>query len=71
LSIAHKVYSDGSIKKRFVINLSRWVNIFIVKDVFKMASFQDALAQSAKGDFQSVFSITKAYHHLRLSPESY
>jgi hypothetical protein len=36
-----------------------------------MAHSQEALAQSSKGDFPSVFDISKAYHHIRLSPESY
>jgi hypothetical protein len=71
LSVAFKVNADGSIKRRLFINLSRWVNGFITTDRFKMARFQDALAQSSKGDFQSVFDISKAYHHLRLLPESY
>jgi hypothetical protein len=71
LSVAFKVNLDGCIKRRLVIDLSRWVNDFITPDCFKMARFQDALAQSSKGDFQSVFDISKAYHHLRLSPESY
>jgi hypothetical protein len=71
LSVAFKVNADGSIKRRLVIDLSRWVNGFNSPDRFKMARFQDALAQSSKGDFQSVFDISKAYHHLWLSPESY
>jgi hypothetical protein len=36
-----------------------------------MAQFQEVLAQSSKGDYQSVFDILKAYHHLRLHPSSY
>jgi hypothetical protein len=71
LSVAFKVNMDGSIKKRLVIDLSRWVNGFVRPDSFKMAQFQDALAQSSKGDYQSVFDISKAYHHLRLHPSSY
>jgi hypothetical protein len=70
LTVALKVNADGSIKKRLVIDLSRWVNAFIKPDHFKMARFQDALDQSAKGDYQSVFDISKAYHHLRLNRES-
>jgi hypothetical protein len=62
---------DGTIKKRLVIDLSRWVNGFVRPDSFKMAQFQDALAQSSKGDYQSVFDISKEYHHLRLQPSSY
>jgi hypothetical protein len=71
LTVASKVNADRSIKKRLVIDLSRWVNGFIKPDHFKMARFQDALDQLAKGDYQSVFDISKAYHHLRLHPESY
>jgi hypothetical protein len=51
LSVAFKINLDGTIKKRFVINISRWVNKFVVLSSFKMASFQDALAQTTKGDF--------------------
>jgi hypothetical protein len=54
-----------------VIDLSRWVNGFVRADSFKMAQFQDALAQLSKGVYQSVFDIPKAYHHLRLHPSSY
>jgi hypothetical protein len=43
LSVALKINSNGSIKKRLVINLSRWVNNFVIPDKFKMAKFQDAL----------------------------
>jgi hypothetical protein len=71
LSVALKVNMDGSIKKRLVIDLSRWLNRFVRPDSFKMAQFQDALAQSLKGDYQSLFDISKAYHHLRLHPSSY
>jgi hypothetical protein len=70
-SVAFKVNMDGSIKKRLMIDLSKWVKGFVRPDFFKMAQFQDALAQSSKGDYQSVFDISKAYHHLRLHPSSY
>jgi hypothetical protein len=71
LSVAFKVNPDGSIKKRLVIDLSRWVNKFVIPDRFRMARFQDALAQSNQGDFQSVYNVSKAYHHIRLHPDSY
>jgi hypothetical protein len=71
ISVAFKVNMDGSIKEQLVIDLSRWVNGFVRPDSFKMAQFQDALAKSSKGDYQSVFDISKAYHHLRLHPSSY
>jgi hypothetical protein len=71
LSVAFKVNPDGSIKKRLVIDLSRWVNNFVKPDVYRMSRFQDALDQSDQGDFQSVYDVSKAYHHIRLHPESY
>jgi hypothetical protein len=71
LTVAFKVNSDGTIKRRLVIDLSRWVNWMIVPDKFRMARFHDALAQSSRGDYQSVFDVSKAYHHIRLAPESY
>jgi hypothetical protein len=71
LSVAFKVNPDGSIKKRLVIDLSRWVNKFVVPDRFWMVRFQDALAQSNQGDFQNVYDVSKAYHHISLHPDSY
>jgi hypothetical protein len=70
LSVAFKVNGDRSIKRRLVIDLSRWINKFI-QDKYKMSSFQDALSQSSPGDFQSVYDISKAYHHIHLHPDSY
>jgi hypothetical protein len=71
LSVDFKIKADVSIKRRLVIDLSRWVNKFIRPDKFRMARLQDALAQSSQGDYQSIFDISKAYHHLLFSPESY
>jgi hypothetical protein len=71
LRVAFKVNVDGSIKRRLVIDLSRWVNKFIPASKYLMSKFQDALVMTSPGDFQSVFDILKAYHHLRLAPESY
>jgi hypothetical protein len=36
-----------------------------------MSRFQDALDQLDQGDFQSVYDVSKAYHHICLHPESY
>jgi hypothetical protein len=51
LSLAFKVNADGTIKKRLVIDLSRWINKFVIPDSFCMSRFQDALAQSTASDF--------------------
>jgi hypothetical protein len=36
-----------------------------------MAQFQEALAQLTQNDYQSVYDISKAYHYIRLHPDSY
>jgi hypothetical protein len=69
LSVAFKVNPDGSIKKRLVINLSRWVNNFVKPNVYRMSRFQDVLDQSDQGNFQSVYDVSKVYHHIRLHQE--
>jgi hypothetical protein len=71
LSVAFKINPDGPIKKRLVIDLSRWVNKFVVPDQFCMTQFKDVLEQSVKGDYQSLYNIRKADHHIRLHPNSY
>jgi hypothetical protein len=71
LSVAFKVNGDGSIKRRLVIDLSQWINKFVIPDKYKMSRFQDALSQSSLGDFQSVYDISKTFHHICLHPESY
>jgi hypothetical protein len=71
LSLAFKINRDRSIKQRLIIDLSRWVNEFVSPDSYKMSRFQDALTLLSRRDFQSVYDITKAHHHLRLRPDSY
>jgi hypothetical protein len=43
----------------------------VIPDYFRTARFQDALAQSNQGDFQSVYDVSKVYHHILLYPDSY
>jgi hypothetical protein len=71
LRVAYKINADGSVKNRLVIDLSRWVNKCVVPNSYKMTRFQDALALLSRGNFQSVYNISKAYHHVRLHPDSY
>jgi hypothetical protein len=70
-SVAFKANHDGSLKRRLVLDLSRHVNKLIPDSKFCMTTFGDALTQTSKRDFQYVFDLEAAYHHCRLSPESY
>jgi hypothetical protein len=71
LSVAFKAQPDGTYKKRLVIDLSRHVNKLITKMSYKMTTIGDVLGQTFKGDFQYVFDLEAAYHHVRLHPDLY
>jgi hypothetical protein len=65
LSVAFKIKPDGSYKKRLVIDLSRHVNRLCTDSKYRMCTL------TMKGDFQYVFDLESAYHHLRIHPDSY
>jgi hypothetical protein len=71
LSVAYKLKPDGSYKRRLVIDLSRHINCLILDSKFRMTTFGDVLACTMPGDYQYVFDLEAAYHHCRLSPDSY
>jgi hypothetical protein len=71
LSVAFKIKPYGSYKKRLVIDLSRHVNRLCTDSKYRMCTLGDVLAQTVRGDFQYVFDLESAYHHLRIHPDSY
>jgi hypothetical protein len=71
LSVAFKIKPDGSYKIRLVIDLSRHMNRMCTDSKYLMCTLCDVLAQTVKGDFQYVFHLEAAYHHLRIHPDSY
>jgi hypothetical protein len=71
LSVAFKQKVDGTMKRRLVIDLLRHVNCLIPDSKYRMTTLGDVLSQTMTGDFQFVFDLEAAYHHVRLHPESY
>jgi hypothetical protein len=68
LSVAYKAKPDGGFKKRLVFDLSRHVNLLLTCPKYCMTTMGDVLAQTMPGDFQYVFDLEAAYHHVRLAP---
>jgi hypothetical protein len=62
---------DGELKKRLVLDLLRCVNPAVKDDDYRMTTLQDAVNSTRKGDFQVVFDLKSAFHHVRLHPSSY
>jgi hypothetical protein len=71
LSVAFKQKVGGTMKRRLVINLSRHVNCLIPDLKYRVTTLRDVLSQTMTGDFQFVFDLEAAYHHVCLHPESY
>jgi hypothetical protein len=51
--------------------LSRCVNPSLEDDEFRTATLQDAINSVRKGDFQVVFDLKAAFHHVPLHPSMY
>jgi hypothetical protein len=71
LTVATKSKDGGPLKKRLVLDLSRCVNLACPGDLYTMATLKDALETTTKGDFQLVFDLKSAFHHIRLNPAFY
>jgi hypothetical protein len=71
LTIAVKRKDDEELKKRLVLDLSRCVNPPVKDDDYRMTTLQEAVNSRRKGDFQVVFDLKSAFHHVRLHASSY
>jgi hypothetical protein len=71
-AVKHK--DDGELKKRLVLDLSRCVscvNLTVKDDDYRMTTLQDVVNSTRKGDFQVMFDLKSAFHHVRLHSSSY
>jgi hypothetical protein len=71
LNVAVKRLGDGRLKKRLVLDLSRCLNLAVKDDRYRMTTLQDAIDSTRKGDYQVVFDLKLAFHHVRLHAGSY
>ncbi len=68
LTVSKKYGRDGNIKNRLCWDGSRWVNLFIRVQKVVLSHLQRALEITRKGDFQVVYDLKAAYHHVRIHP---
>jgi uncharacterized protein YeaO (DUF488 family) len=71
LTVAVKHKDNGELKQRLALYLSRCVNLAINDDDNCMTTLQDAINSTRKGDFQVVFDLKLAFHHIRLHTSMY
>ncbi len=60
---------DGAVTHRLVLDVSRWVNLFTSPASVRLAHLEKALEITKKGDYQTIFDLRSAYHHVMIAPE--
>jgi hypothetical protein len=71
LKVAIKTNADGGKKLRLVLDLSMAVNLALKDDDYRMTTLQYAINGTVKGNFQVVFDLKSAFHHIPLHPSVY
>jgi hypothetical protein len=67
LSIAEKIEPDGSKKLRLVWDGSRCINPILDKQKVTLAHFHRCLEITNKDEYQVVYDLKSAFHHIRIS----
>ena len=70
LTVATKVIEGGKLKQRLCLDLSRHVNPMVKHEVSKLSTFKTALSLILPGDFQGVYDLASAYHHIRMGAQT-
>ena len=70
LTVTTKTVEGGKLKHRLCLDLSRYVNPMVKHEASKLSTFKTALSLILPGDFQGVYDLASAYHHIRMGPQS-
>ena len=68
LTVSLKTGRDGKIKKRLCWDGSRCVNKYIKEQKVTLSHLQRALEITKEQDFQIVYDLKAAYHHIKIHP---
>ena len=67
LSVVEKIEPGGKIKRRLCWDGSRCVNLQLQEQKVTLSHLQRALEPTSKGDFQVVYDLKSAYHHIKIT----
>lgn len=67
LTVAEKLEPDGSTKLRLCWDGSRCVNLELFEQKVTLAHLQRALEITREGDFQVVYDLKSAFHHIKIA----
>ena len=69
LTVAEKTMPDGSKKLRLCWDGSRCVNLALKKQKVTLSHLQKALETTKEGDYQIIYDLKSAYHHIKICEE--
>ena len=69
LSIAEKIEPNGNKKLRLVWDGSRCINLILDKQKVTLAHFHRCLEITKEGEYQVVYDLKSAFHHIRISDQ--
>ena len=69
LTVAKKTMPDGSKKLRLCWDGSRCVNLALKKQKVTLSHLQKALETTKEGDYQIIYDLKSAYHHIKICEE--
>jgi hypothetical protein len=67
LSVAERVYPNGSVKLRLCWDGSRGVNRYVRQETLHFSSLGEAADLMEEMDFQAIFDLKSAYHHIKIA----
>ncbi len=69
LGLVSKAQQDGTLKHRIVWDGSRHINNHLQIPAVRLTHLEKALEMTLKDDWQVVFDLASAYHHIKIHPE--
>ena len=57
------------LKKRLCLDLSRWINLALLKEAVTLPSLDKAIKSLLPGDYMATYDLSSAYHHVMIHPE--
>ncbi len=67
LTVAVSYKPDGSVKKRLCLDGSRYINLLLPRESFRMTTVQSAAEMIEEGDWQFTYDLESAYFHVMIA----
>ena len=66
LTVSVRQITVEEVKKRLCLDLSRWINLALLKEAVTLPSLDKALKSLLPGDYMATYDLSSAYHHVQI-----